>query len=387
MIALFRTPERRLLLIALAVRIVPAMFVFGTEDVSGSIAWAEAINRGASPYSTPYLLPWPPLWPFVAWIEWSFADATWIPVSFALKSIPIAVDVVTTFVLYGAACDYGLPPMRTAILYALNPVAVYACALHGNFDAIPAMCALQAVVLAGRGQERPAAAWLGAGGAFKTWPLLLLPAFVAAAKTMRRRAEVAAIAVVIFAAALLMPVPFTGWHVLTDAMHYHGTPEWWGLGSLSFLFHVPIAANIIFAAAMTAAALLLFATRPAPAIGALLILLTFLATTPGFGVQYLVWIVPIAMLADQRRGVAYSLIAGAVLAWEIAMRPYTGHHGDVLRLLPHADFKRSYGHGADHLYTAIDRLAVWAFVCYWWVVTIARASREGRRGPSYTKPV
>ena len=273
--------------------------------------------------------------------------------------------------------------MRTALLYALNPVAIYICALHGNFDQIPTMCALQAVLLADRHGHDPAhrhaAIWLGVGAAFKTWPLFLLPALIAQVGGLRRRAEAAAIAIAIFAAALLLPVPFVGWQAAIDPLIYRSEPEWWGITSLSFLFHIAIPANAIFYAAMAAAALLLLVARPPAATGSLLLLLTFLATTPGFGVQYLVWIVPIALLADQRRGLAFSLLAGGALAWEVAMRPYTGHPGDLVRLLPHAGFALAFRHGADHVNTVIERLVVWAFVCLWWgatLVSIVRARRE-----------
>jgi hypothetical protein len=380
--ALTATPERRLLLIALGVRLVPAAFVFGSHDVAGSLAWGDALVHGASPYASRFAIVWPPLWlPFAA-IASAVADATWLPPQLALKSIPIACDVVTTFLLYDAAAEWRLPPMRTALLYALNPVAIYACALHGNFDAIPAMCALQAVILAQRGEGRAAAAWLGAGAAFKTWPLFLLPALVAPLASWRRRAEAAAIAIGIFAAALLIPMPFEGWHVITDALGYRGSAGWWGLTSIAFLAHAPIPSTAIFYATMTAAALFLFVRPLPPARGALILLLTFAATTPGFGPQYLVWLVPIALLADPRRAVVYSAVAGAVLAWEILMRPYTGHPGDMFRILPHTGFARAYGGTADHVRTALDRLVVWGFVCYWWLAAIARARRDGSSGPS-----
>jgi hypothetical protein len=383
--ALVSTPERRLLLVALLVRLVPAALVFGTGDVSQSIAWGEAIHRGANPYDTIYKIAWPPLWLPLAWLSYAASEAWLVPVHLAAKSIPIAVDVVIVFLLHRAAHDYRLPPMRTALLYALNPVAIYICALHGNFDQIPTMCALQAVLLADRQEHdlahRHAAAWLGVGAAFKTWPLFILPALIAHVSGLRRRAEAAAIAIAIFAAALLLPVPFVGWRAAIDPLLYRSEPDWWGITSLSFLFQVPIPASAIFYAAMPAASLLLLAARPPAAAGALLLLLTFLATTPGFGVQYLVWLLPIALLADQRRGLAFSLVAGGALAWEVAMRPYTGHPGDLVRLLPHAGFAHAFRHGADHVNTVIERLVVWAFVCIWsgaTLVSIVRSRRAHR---------
>jgi hypothetical protein len=386
--ALVSTPERRLLFIALLVRLVPAALIFGSEDVSGSWTWGRAIDNGASPYATSYLMAWPPPWLPFAWFAYHVAETTDLPFHLVVKCLPIAADVILTFLLYSAARDHGRAPFRTALLYALNPVAIYMTAIHGNFDAIPALCATSAVILAhriddDRAQHR-AAAWLGVGAAFKTWPLFILPALVAPLKTLRRRAAAAAIAAGIFIAALLLPWPFAGLHSITDALRYRGAGNWWGIGSLSFLFHDAIPASAlmaIFYAAMAAAALRLF-IAPAPAArGALLLLLTFLVTAPGFGMQYLIWIVPIALLADQRRGVVYSILAGCTLAWEMLLRPYTGHPGDIVRLLPHPGFHAAYGHGADHVNTVVERLVLWAFVCYWWVATIVSIVRaRGGRG-------
>ena len=384
--ALVSTPERRLLLIALATRLVPAALIFGSEDVAGSWAWAQAIEHGTSPYRTAFFpVAWPPLWLPFAWLADRAAEATGIPFHLVVKSIPIAADVILTFLLYSAARDYGRAPFRTALLYALNPVAIYMSAIHGNFDAIPTLCATSAVIalrIDDDRRQRRAATWLGVGAAFKTWPLFILPALVAPLKSLRRRAAVVAIACGIFAAALFVPSLFVGSRAIEAMLWYRGKETWWGLSSLSFLLPAAIPASVltaIFYAAMTGAALLLF-VAPAPAArGALLILLTFLATTPGFGVQHLLWIVPIALLADPRRGVVYSILAGCTLLWEVLLRPYTGHAGDIVRNLPHVGFSRAYGHGADQFNTVVDRLALWAFVCYWWVATIVSIARARRR--------
>ena len=376
--ALVSTPERRLLLLALATRLVPAALIFGSEDVAGSWAWGWAVDNGISPYTTIFPVAWPPLWmPFAA-LAYHAAEATNIPFHLIVKAIPTAADVILTFLLYSAARDYGLAPFRTALLYALNPVAIYMTAVHGNFDAIPTLCATVAVLVLR--DERRAATWLGVGAAFKTWPLFILPAVVAPLKGLRRRAAVVAIACGIFVVALFVPWLFVRYQAIDILLRYRGASSWWGLSSLTFLFPAAIPATTIFYVAMTAAALLLFVTPVPAARGALLILLTYLATTPGFGVQHLLWIVPIALLVDQRRSVVYSIVAGCTLLWEVLLRPYTGHVGDIVRNMPHVGFSRAYGHGADQFNTIVDRLPLWAFVCYWWVATIVSIiRREGSR--------
>jgi len=354
--ALVSTPERRLLLLVLLTRLIPAALIWGSDDVTNWQTWGRVVVEGGNPYHTQFFLNWPPLWlPFAAW-AYLVSLTMHLPFNLVVKLIPISADVVIAFLLYGV-------DRRAGFAYAWNPVAIYVTAVHGQFDSIPALFATMTIVL-GR-----SAAWLGVGGAFKTWPMFVLPAAV-------HRLRDAAVPVAIFAAALLLPVPFVGWTALTGFLHYRGMGGFW----------VP-STPAIFYAAMAAAALFVWIVKPPPARGALLLLLTFYVTAPGFGVQYLIWIVPIALVVDPRNGLAYSILAGVVLAWEALARPYTGHIGETVRAVQHAGYARAYAGPVDWRYTMAGRLVLWAFFCYWWVVTIARASREGRRGPSYTKPV
>jgi hypothetical protein len=375
---LTRTPERRLLLIAFGVRIVPAALIFGTDDVAGWANWGGLLASGSNPTASKYLLAWPPLWLPFTWFASVMSETTQIPFHLLIKLFPIVADLVLTFFLYSVAEEYGCKPWKTALAYALNPISIYCTAIHGQFDAIPTLCMTVAVVMMGRRSEsRPigAGAWLGIAASFKTWPLFILPALLAPLRSMRRRAQNAAVAIGIFITALLLSWLFFGFSAVTGVLRYRGALSWWGLSSMAYLRGAMLSPNIfsaIFFAAMGAAALLLIATRTEAARGALLLLLTFYVTAPGFGLQYLIWIVPVALLADQRRGLNYSILAGLLIAFEVLARPYTGYVGDMVRILPHTGYARAYGGATDHLYTAIDRLVLWGFFCWWWLITLSR---------------
>jgi hypothetical protein len=361
------TPERRLLLIALAARLIPAALIYGTDDVTAWETWGRMLAGGGNPYASKYLIAWPPLWLPVVWISYLTADATGLPFYFIAKLFPIAADLVLMFLLYSK------DGYRTALAYAVNPVSIYTSSIHGNFDPIPTLC-LTAAVLSARG----AGVWLGVGAAFKTWPLLMLPAVIAPLKTMRMRMRVALTAIGIFVGALLLAFPF-GSGAVTEVLKYRGGIHWWGISSISFLFGGRLPASLFlwtFYGAMAAVALLLAIKRtPAPH-GALLMLLTLFVTAPAFGLQYLIWIVPIALLIDRRRATIYTVLATALIAWELLVRPYTGHIGEMVRVLPHPGYARAYGHHTDQLYTVIGRLLLWAYCCWWWLAA-ARALPAG----------
>jgi len=383
---LVSTPERQLLMIGLLVRIVPAAFIYGTDDVQGWETWGRMLAAGADPYASKYPIAWPPLWLPFAFFSYITAQATSLPFHLIAKLFPIAADLILIFLLYAAAGRYRLSPFHTALAYALNPVSIYTSAIHGQFDPYPTLCVTMAVVLAGamndRQPPRDAFVWLGIGAAFKTWPLLMLPALLAPVRSWPRRVVLGLITAGIFVAFLLLPWPLVGFSAVRDVLAYRGYGSWWGFSSIAALLHQALPERLftsLFYAGMGAAALLLLSARPPAARGVLLLLLTFYVTTPGFGLQYLIWIVPVALLADQRRALLYGVLAGALIALEVLARPWAGHLGDIVRVLPHAGYARAYGGERDHLFTIIGRLPLWLFCVYWWLVVAMAVIRDRNR--------
>jgi hypothetical protein len=381
---LISTPERRLLLIALLVRVIPAFLIHGTEDVSAWELWGRLLDSTGNAYHTRYLIAWPPAWlPFVS-LAYDGAQMTGLPFHFCAKLMVIAADVVIVFVLYANAAAFGRNPFRLALCYALNPVAIYVSAIGGNFDAIPALC-LTAAVLVVSCDADEGAVWLGIGAAFKTWPILMLPALVAPVRSVAGWIRVACLSIAIFVAAMLCAWPFGGWPAVIDIVKYRGQSGWWGISYLALRFGIALPhgfLNGVFYAGMAMTAIFLLVAKPEPVRGALLLLLMFFATTPAFGLQYLIWIVPVALLADYRHGILYSVLAGGEMAWEVLLRPFTGYIGETVRTLPHPVFARKYGVGADFTNTANGRLALWVFIVYWLMSAIFRTlDGSGHRQP------
>ena len=371
-LAFLKTPERRLLILAALVRLFPALLIFGTEDISAHYDSARMIAAGENPYLIPRFLVWPPVWPVLSFLSYLLAEAAGIPFWFAFKLFPIAADVALTRALLSRQSYF------TAALYAFNPVSIYVTAIHGNFDAIPSLFLTLAILAAARTEDDPkgvrAGTWLGIGAAVKTYPLLILPALIAPPMRFWRRVTIALVAVGIFFAALLLPWPVIGRAAIDGVLRYRGLlVGWWGITSIEFLTGATLpdaVRSAIFYGAMGGAALLLLVRRSPAAVGALFLLLTFFLTTAGFGLQYLLWIVPVAIVADQRRAIVYSALAGLLILIEITFRPWTGHFFDPIRLLPHSDFARNYGGPVDQRNTAIGRLVLWLFFAFWWVATL-----------------
>lgn len=382
--ALVRTPERRLLIAALLVRLVPAALIFGTDDVEAWNQWGRTLLAGLNPYTSRFPIAWPPLWLPVTAFAVSISETLHLPFYFVAKVPSILADVIIVFLLYSVAERYGRHAQRTALAYALNPISIYTTSVHGNFDSFPLLCATVAALLYAPDVEADprgvrAGAWLGVGAAFKTWPLLVLPALLTPLRSTRRRIVIAGTAVSLWLIALLLPWPFFGRSAVTMAFGYRGMSGWWGLTSLrSLLPSAPSDQTVtwIFYAAMTFAAVVVWRSRtPVPA-GVLFLLLTFYVTSPGCAPQNFIWIVPAALIADPRRAVAYTILATATLTFELLFRPYAGFLFDTVRLLPHTGYARALNDPLDHTATVVDRLPLWIFFCWWWGATLRGMVRK-----------
>jgi uncharacterized membrane protein len=382
-IALVRTPERRLLIAALLVRLVPAALIFGSDDVEAWRRWGGRLLEGLSPYGSSFPIAWPPLWLPVTAFAVSISETLHLPFHFVAKVPSILADVIIAFLLYAVAERYGRSAQRTALAYALNPISIYTTSVHGNFDSFPLLCAMVAALLYApdvEGDPRGfrAGGWLGAGAAFKTWPLLVLPALLTPSQSNRRRAIISGTAVAFWLIALLLPWPFFGRSSIAFALTYRGLPGWWGLTSLPSLLPVVLSERTvtwIFYAAMGLATLAVWKSRATVPTAVLFLLLTFFVASPGCAPQNFIWIVPIALIADPRRATAYTVLATAILSFELLFRPYTGFLGDTVRMFPHPGYARALDGPLDHPATVIDRLPLWVFCCWWWGATLGRMVR------------
>lgn len=374
-------PEQQLLLVTLVTRLIPALLIYGSDDVQGWDTIGRTLLAGGNPYHTKYLVAWPSIWVLITALAHAISDETPLPFHFAIKLFPVAADLAIVFALHAFAGRFEARGFRTAMLYALNPVSIYTTAIHGQFEALPALCLMMAAIVSaqpdGDIRGRRTGFWLGMGAAIKTWPLLALPAFLAPRQKLRRRATIVLLALALFCVFLAGPALFVGLQPVRDAFDYRGAGGWWGLSAMALAGRRvdSQALRITFDVSMIAASLLLAAKRPPPHVGALFLLLTFYVTTPGFGAQYLLWIVPLALLADTSNAILYSVLAGLILTIECLLRPYTGHLGEMFRVLPHAGYARAIGGAVDRHWTLIDRLPLWLFFVYWWGATAWRVIR------------
>ncbi len=289
------------------------------------------LDVSRNPYATERLYPYPPPW---AAFE---AGALWLarhgigsfPVNVKLPGLAADLAIVA---LLGRAAALGLAPAAAPWLYALHPVSVLVTSAHGQFDSIPLAFLLLSVLLAERGRGAASALALGAGIATKSFPVLALP-FLAFAnrRTWRHALGYTALALVP-GALLLLPFALADLEALRrELFGYGGIADfgwaavvrgltWLSSGELprSEARFWPVAALVskaIFLAAWGALAVAVARRRLAldPARAALAVLLAFAALYGLQSAQYLLWVVPLALLRPDRAAAAHAVAATAGL--------------------------------------------------------------------------
>lgn len=359
-----------IVLLALATRLVPAVVLpsGAVFDMESYRIVADLLRAGQDAYTHPDAEGRHPYFPLQMYL---MALARWLSLSFdlpfplLLKLPPILADVGITALIYRAGRKLwrpagplasepaGKPPVPdlaafAALLYALNPIPLYVAAYHGQFDALPLVCALLAWYWfrfsgAAVGGQLVAGLLLGLGVLDKTWPAIFLPLFLLHAHGVAARARLvagAAIPVVAGLAVYLAFWPSTLWDVLRTVLGYHAVAGWWGYTAVlnlltaaawqpGFAWLRPLEPAVLFTLAerygtyVTLAALGLFylaAGRSRDLLdGMLTVILLLFTVTAGFGVQYLGWAVPLALLTRQLRplrwyaGMAALLLEGTYL--------------------------------------------------------------------------
>ena len=98
-------------------------------------------------------------------------------------------------------------------------------------------------------------------------------------------------------------------------------------------------------------------------------LATFLVIAPGFGLQYLIYVLPFLLFADFRSGLAFSALGG-LFALVIYVSYWTG------RFPPYS----SFGGEGYPMPAPLIGLAAWAVLVMWLSRTLLRLSRPASLG-------
>ncbi len=320
-----------LLLIALFVRLLPMLLlpVGARYDIESFRLVAEALLHGTDIYTSeafgrhPYL----PMQMYIIGAAWWAALSSQIPFPIWIKTVPMLADVGLTaliFMVYRRRGQVGTTAVTFALLYALNPISLLTSAYHGQFDSITLLLLglSWATWHFGR-QINKSAFLLGLSVLNKTWPIVFLPIVLIRLDDNRKRLKYILITfsiIVIFIAVYLLIFKASLIPMLQWAFLHTGVANYWGVSAIldvtgKWLPGLTPIADFYFQQRriwlLLMGMLLLWWTRKQSALDALLtIILGEFAITVGLGIQWLLWVVPFALLAGERRWLLwYSLTA------------------------------------------------------------------------------
>ncbi|MCG6925105.1 MAG: hypothetical protein LJF30_07325 [Acidobacteria bacterium] len=317
------------LLLALVLRLVPVLLA---DRVVVDVERYQRVGRhlldvSPNPYETKRLYPYPPLWaPFEAGAEWlsrhgfgSFAIDVKLPVLFA------DLLIVTALVAAGRA---GRAPPAAAWIYAAHPVSVLVTGFHGQFDSIALLFVLLSLDALARRRRDASALLLAAAIGTKSFPVLLVPFLAFAGAAPRGKALRYTVLATVPVALLLLPFALADLPALRrELLAYSGIADfgwtgfvrgvtWLTTGDLArsearFWPVASVASKTLFLAAWGA---LVLATRRGwlsftPARASLVTFVAFNVFYGALSAQYLLWVVPLAVLWPGRALVSHAAAA------------------------------------------------------------------------------
>lgn len=319
--------------IALLVRLVPAFLlpVGAGHDIQSYRLVADALLAGEDVYTSAAVgrHPYFPLFMYVIGASLYLSLHTFIPFVTWVKLVPIVCDVVITGVIFISAQKMGKSKDFSAflaLLFALNPISVLVSAYHGQFDSIPILLLLLAWYFWHFKRDvTVSSVFLGFAVLVKTWPIVFLPIIFFRLPIWKDKFKYV---MIVFAIPILFTMAYVLWFssdpepMLRRALTHIGPTGYWGPGSIfavascvdeGFQTGLDVLKEINRWLVISVAVFSLWATRKNSTLDALLtILLCILAVNMGMGMQWLLWIVPFAILAFDIRWLNIYSFAGII---------------------------------------------------------------------------
>jgi 4-amino-4-deoxy-L-arabinose transferase-like glycosyltransferase len=328
-------PARRLvLLVSLVVlvgKLILAATTYGTNDINHWHDFVDGVRR-AGPIGV-YGIDFPhSLYNHGPLTGYLLVGVNWLSdvglrFNFTIRALSGLADVATALLVFEIVRRRR--ELRAAtwagVGIAASPLLFIISGFHGNTDPIFTMLVvLTTYLLMDRRAPLLAGIALGLAISLKVVPVVVLPAvLVYGFRTSRRVSTRLASGLALVFLLLWVPALISHFHnIVTNVFGYSGgTFPQWGLGELANLVGGQSLVNVltgpvrlVIVGLCAIGPAMLVWRRPDTVIGAVAISLAgFLALTPGFGTQYLVWGLALCYLLTVRGATAYNLAAGALL--------------------------------------------------------------------------
>jgi hypothetical protein len=297
----------------------------GTNDIDNWQLHGKNVaeNGLTRAYITSVIMNHPPLMALYSALVWSMAGSNLVEFARLLKLPGLFGEAVTLWALWRFA------GVREFAVYALLPAAILIGSFHGSTDGLYAAIVLVAAIAFDRKQFLLSGVLWSAALNVKLLPIVLVPMVFISAPDIRAFSRIA----VGFAAGMLTFIPpalGAAKAMYRNMLAYNSTPDNWGV--LAFLnnavatpsiagFFTPIrqwylgsGRYAILASIVCVALISRYRHRLPMTEQAALAACLFLIFAPGFGVQYVVFPLPLLCLVDLPAAVRWGCLAGIFIA-------------------------------------------------------------------------
>lgn len=252
------------------------------------------------------------------------ADQTRMPFRFWLRVVCAVADLASIGLLLGLARRAGLLGSPMALfLVAASPISLLISGFHGNTDPIMMALLLLAVCFAHREAPWQAGAALGLAASIKIVPLLFAPAFALFLPGRQRVVFLTGVIGVFLVGSLPLVIDHPGL-IWSHVFGYSPQTGIWGIARFVAVFgteaqsqeYTHIAKGGLLLVLGAVSVWLNYHSPKVPIVfqGALLAFV-LLSLAPGFGVQYLAWLVPWACVLSGKQAAAIHGIGGFFLMY------------------------------------------------------------------------
>jgi len=383
-----KIPFGVILLIAFGVRFLPAYLLFDRSnyDLESYALVSRQVVLRHDVYTAKETLgrhPYLPLQMYWLGLARGISDSIHLPFPFVVKWLFILADLLIVVVIFlSLQKQTAISPVVGALLYSFHPIAIYVSAYHGQFDSLPMLFSLIALLLL-TSNTYLSPFFLGLGIWVKSWPVLALPAAMLAQQNWMRRFFYLLIVGMMPLAGILIYIGFinANWKmVLLRALGYnHGFGVWgytflirllvlWLGKGAALLNNYRAFGRFVTILAIGFVWFRVSRSEKNPIRLYLITLLSFLAFTHAFSIQYLVWVLPFSILNFQsehiwlRRYLIASFAYCFLVYNTLILRPA------ITNLLPWPQ--------ADIAIIIPASLPVWLVVVFWMIDLIKRSGEN-----------
>lgn len=286
---------------------IQSFHILGNLYINSEDIYSSPLAEGRHPY-LPLLIYWIGL---ARNISLSLEQ----PFEIVYRLLPIAADIGICLIIFQLMKSINIEDaFRGALLYAISPISVFVSAYQGQFDSVVLLFILLAVSSLNYSAWKTGS-WLGLAILTKSWPVLALPSILIAIHSMRKKILVLflillipSIGVVLYALLFKSNIQV----ILTNALSYNRGLGVWGYTyflrlvwilkpELEFIFSWIVENGRFFTLIGLGFVWFWRARHETPAASILTILVSFLALTHAFAIQYLVWLLPFAIIENKNR--------------------------------------------------------------------------------------